>query len=204
MHKAFVGFLIIFGFFFLFEGQTQAAGDGEGVSGYRLAAQDGRDYESLYKGLGTKGGSNDPGTRDVGDSNVPSDSRIDSSVSGKELTPAQWAAVLGLMTLNFWLAKRRGRNAWRWFFGTLVLNVFATIYLLVTKPLPGASAASGMVDQDLLRELKAIKGVGGSTADKVAAKFSTRAALSQASRSQLEAIHGVGEKQASLIRAHFH
>ena len=100
MHKAFVGFLIIFGFFFLFEGQTQAAGDGEGVSGYRLAAQDGRDYESLYKGLGTKGGSNDPGTRDVGDSNVPSDSRIDSSVSGKELTPAQWAAVLGLMTLK--------------------------------------------------------------------------------------------------------
>jgi hypothetical protein len=224
MRKALLASLIAIGSLAFFEGHPQASDYGEDVSEYRLAAEDGRDHGAVYKGLDIKGIAGDFETPGTGDSDAASDSNGKSAVSVEELTPAQWAAVLGLMALNFWLARRRGRNGWRWFFGTLVLNVLATLYLLVTKPLPGsplavkksqgkkatsgapesdASAASGMVDQGLLQELRAIKGVGESTADKVAARFPTRAAVSQASRSQLEAIKGVGEKQASLIRAHF-
>ncbi len=160
-------------------------------------------------------GSGGQAGRDIGD-DIPTDLAAEypwlfesgDSNGEPEFTPVGWASLLGLMVLNYWLAKRRGRNGWRWFFGTLLLLFLATIYLLVTKPRYEVLERKKMsldarAHRALLQEIRAINGVGERTADKVAAEFPTRAALCQASRSRLEAIHGLGEKQASLIQEHF-
>tara|TARA_B110000503_G_C7151081_1_gene415212 strand:- start:366 stop:1046 length:681 start_codon:yes stop_codon:yes gene_type:complete len=226
MRNVLLASLIAIGSLVFFEVRPLAGDYGEGHSEPGLASDDGRDSGAVSEGLNIKQVSIDAAARGAGD-------KVAAIDSGGGAFRARLARlqdlifVLPLMTLSFWLARRRGRNGWRWFFGTLLLYLLpaesnlifinlGTFYLLVSTPLPGSPLAAKrrhkqkegsseqMVDLSLLHELRAINDIGRHTADKIAAEFPTRKVLRQASMPQLEAIRSVGEKAASLIRAKFH
>jgi hypothetical protein len=255
MRNVLLASLIAIGSLVFFEVGPLAGDYGEGHSEPGLASDDGRDSGAVSEGSNIKQVPIDAAARGAGDKVAAIDSG-GGAFRARLARLQDWIFVLPLMTLSFWLARRRGRNGWRWFFGTLVLYLLpaesnlivtnlGTFYLLVSTPLPGSPLAvkrrhrqkegsseqivdqsllderrarlaakrrhgqkegssEQRVDLSLLHELRAINGIGRHTAEKIAAEFPTREALRQASMPQLEAIHGVGEKGASLIRAQFH
>ena len=108
---------------------------------------------------------------------------------------------------TFYLAKKRGRNPWRWFFAAFFIHIFGIIFLLCSKPVQTSNADNsrpgglkGKAFHDALTELQ---GVGDKTAWAVIDVYSMSNDLEGVTIDQLKRIDGVSPANAEVIKHFF-
>ena len=118
---------------------------------------------------------------------------------------------IGLFVCTWVVAKKRGRNPWRWFFATFILAFFPLIYLLCTKPVnetagssnPISSSNTSLSGVEFHEALIELQGVGEKTAVAVMGAYPNSGDLVGVTVDELKDINGVSPAQAEVIQHHF-
>tara|TARA_B100000929_G_scaffold189979_1_gene150453 strand:- start:53 stop:445 length:393 start_codon:yes stop_codon:yes gene_type:complete len=115
--------------------------------------------------------------------------------------------VIGIFGGTFYLAKKRGRNPWRWLLACLFLNFIALIILLCLSPVQTSDAdnsrSDGLKGGEFYKVLKELPGVGEKTAWAVLNVYPDSNNLIGVTIDQLKRIDGVSHANAEAIKHHF-
>ena len=108
---------------------------------------------------------------------------------------------------TFYLAKKRGRNPWRWIFAAFFIQIFGIIFLLCSKPVQTSNADNsrpgGLKGKAFHDALIKLQGVGNETAWAVIDVYSMSNDLVGVTIDQLKRIDGVSPAKAEVIKHFF-
>ena len=115
--------------------------------------------------------------------------------------------LIGIFGGTFYLAKKRGRNPWRWLLACLFLNFIALIILLCLSPVQTSDAdnsrSDGLNGKEFYKVLKELPGIGEKTAWAVLSVYPDSNDLIGVTIDQLKRIDGVSHANAEAIKHHF-
>ena len=110
------------------------------------------------------------------------------------------------------LAKKRGRNPWRWFFASILFSFLPIIYLLCTSPVSNTSEVSDLGSNDngsalsgreFHEALVGLQGVGEKTAIAIMGVYPRSYDLVGSTIDELKSIEGVSQTNAEVILQRF-
>ena len=114
---------------------------------------------------------------------------------------------IAIIAGTVYLAKKRGRNPWRWLIASLFFNFLALIILLCLSPVQTSDAdnsrSDGLKGGEFYKVLKELPGVGEKTAWAVLNVYPDSNDLIGVTIDQLMRIDGVSPADAEAIKLHF-
>ena len=115
--------------------------------------------------------------------------------------------IIGIFGGTFYLAKKRGRNPWRWLFAAFFINFFGLIFLLCSNPVQNSNAdnsrSDGLKGKAFHDALVELQGVGDKTAWAVLDVYPISNDLIGVTIDQLKRIDGVSPANAEAIKRRF-